>query len=153
MFVFSDSTDLPHLAWLSACVSSRFKMHFYERLDKEIREAVHDLKKRRVVKRKGSSDDQFQTVVGAFYLSDTIGSTTATIPERVNVVSARSAMRLAQSCGYNVGTAMDPHTHCPDWGPKTTCGSEPGLNLARCSMRCKRRYTLHKPLKYDKGSI
>ena len=84
-------------------------MHFYERLDKEIREAVHDLKKRRVVKRKGSSDDQFQTVVGAFYLSDTIGSTTATIPERVNVVSARSAMRLAQSCGYNVGTAMDPH--------------------------------------------
>lgn len=104
-----DSTDLPHLAWLSACVSSRFKMHFYERLDKEIREAVHDLKKRRVVKRKGSSDDQFQTVVGAFYLSDTIGSTTATIPERVNVVSARSAMRLAQSCGYNVGTAMDPH--------------------------------------------
>lgn len=105
-----DSTDLPHLAWLSACVSSRFKMHFYERLDKEIREAVHDLKKRRVVKRKGSSDDQFQTVVGAFYLSDTIGSTTATIPERVNVVSARSAMRLAQSCGYNVGTAMDPHT-------------------------------------------
>lgn len=105
-----DSTDLPHLAWLSACVSSRFKMHFYERLDKEIREAVHDLKKRRVVKRKGSSDDQFQTVVGAFYLSDTIGSTTATIPERVNIVSARSAMRLAQSCGYNVGTAMDPHT-------------------------------------------
>lgn len=104
-----DSTDLPHLAWLSACVSSRFKMHFYERLDKEIREAVHDLKKRRVVKRKGSSDDQFQTVVGAFYLSDTIGSTTATIPERVNVVSARSAMRLAQSCGYNVGTAMDSH--------------------------------------------
>lgn len=104
-----DSTDLPHLAWLSACVSSRFKMHFYERLDKEIREAVHDLKKRRVVKRKGSSDDQFQTVVGAFYLSDTIGSTTATIPERVNIVSARSAMRLAQSCGYNVGTAMDPH--------------------------------------------
>lgn len=104
-----DSTDLPHLAWLSACVSSRFKMHFYERLDKEIREAVHDLKKRRVVKRKGSSDDQFQTVVGAFYLSDTIGSTTATIPERVNVVSAQSAMRLAQSCGYNVGTAMDPH--------------------------------------------
>ena len=104
-----DSTDLPHLAWLSACVSSRFKMHFYERLDKEIREAVHDLKKRRVVKRRGSSDDQFQTVVGAFYLSDTIGSTTATIPERVNVVSARSAMRLAQSCGYNVGTAMDPH--------------------------------------------
>lgn len=104
-----DSTDLPHLAWLSACVSSRFKMHFYERLDKEIREAVHDLKKRRVVKRKGSSDDQFQTVVGAFYLSDTIGSTTATIPERVNVVSARSAMRLAQSCGYDVGTAMDPH--------------------------------------------
>ena len=104
-----DSTDLPHLAWLSACVSSRFKMHFYERLDKEIREAVHDLKKRRVIKRKGSSDDQFQTVVGAFYLSDTIGSTTATIPERVNVVSARSAMRLAQSCGYNVGTAMDPH--------------------------------------------
>lgn len=104
-----DSTDLPHLSWLSACVSSRFKMHFYERLDKEIREAVHDLKKRRVVKRKGSSDDQFQTVVGAFYLSDTIGSTTATIPERVNIVSARSAMRLAQSCGYNVGTAMDPH--------------------------------------------
>ena len=103
-----DSTDLPHLAWLSACVSNRFKMRYYERLDKEIREAVHDLKKRRVVKRKGSSDDQFQTVVGAFYLSDTIGSTTATIPERVNIVGARSAMRLAQSCGFNVGSPLDP---------------------------------------------
>lgn len=105
-----DSTDLPHLAWLSACVSSRFKMHFYERLDKEIREAVHDLKKRRVIKRKGSSDDQFQTVVGAFYLSDTIGSTTASIPERVNVVNARSAMKLAQSCGYTGGSPLDPTT-------------------------------------------
>ena len=102
-----DSTDVPHLSWLSACASHRFRMKFYERLDKEIREAVHDLKRRRVVKRKGSSDDQFQSVVGAFYLSDTLGSTSATVPERINVVGASKAQQLMRSVGFSSSVVVD----------------------------------------------
>lgn len=103
-----DSTDVPHLSWLSACASHRFRMKFYERLDREIREAVHDLKRRRVVKRKGSSDDQFQSVVGAFYLSDTLGSTAATVPERINIVGASKAQQLMRSVGFSGTVNMDP---------------------------------------------
>lgn len=103
-----DSTDLPHLSWLSACASHRFKMKYYERLDKEIREAVHDIKRRRVVKRKGSSDDQFQSVVGAYFLSDTLGSTTAQVPERVNIVGAGQAQKLMASVGFNSTVAVNP---------------------------------------------
>lgn len=102
-----DSTDVPHLSWLSACASHRFRMKFYERLDKEIREAVHDLKRRRVVKRKGSSDDQFQSVVGAFYLSDTLGSTSATVPERINIVGASKAQQLMRSVGFSSSVVVD----------------------------------------------
>lgn len=102
-----DSTDVPHLSWLSACASHRFRMKFYERLDKEIREAVHDLKRRRVVKRKGSSDDQFQSVVGAFYLSDTLGSTSATVPERINVVGSSKAQQLMRSVGFSSSVVVD----------------------------------------------
>lgn len=103
-----DSTDLPHLSWLSACASHRFKMKYYDRLDKEIREAVHDIKRRRVVKRKGSSDDQFQSVVGAYFLSDTLGSTTAQVPERVNVVGAGQAQKLMASVGFNGSVSVNP---------------------------------------------
>lgn len=102
-----DSTDVPHLSWLSACASHRFRMKFYARLDKEIREAVHDLKRRRVVKRKGSSDDQFQSVVGAFYLSDTLGSTSATVPERINVVGSSKAQQLMRSVGFSSSVVVD----------------------------------------------
>lgn len=104
-----DSTDVPHLLWLSACASHRFHMKKYERQDREICEAVHDLKRRRVVKRKGSTDDQFQTLVGAFYLSETVGSTGATIPERMNVVGGKSAQRVLSQLGYTGGVQTDPN--------------------------------------------
>lgn len=103
-----DSTDLPHLSWLSACASHRFRMKFYERLDKEIREAVHDTKRRRVVKRKGSSDDQFQSVVGAFFLSDTLGSSSGVVTERVNIVGANKAQQLMNSVGFSSSVRVDP---------------------------------------------
>lgn len=96
-----DSTDLPHLAWLSACASHRFHMRHYERLDREIREAVHNIKKRRVEKRKDSSDDQFQSCVGAFFLSDTVASTGVVFNGgRANIVGANAAGRLLAAAGY-----------------------------------------------------
>lgn len=102
-----DSTDVPHLLWLSACASHRFHMKKYDRQDREITEAIHDLKRRRVVKRKGSSDDQFQTLVGAFYLSDTVGSSGGVLPERMNVVGANSANKVLSSLGYHTGFQQD----------------------------------------------
>lgn len=102
-----DSTDVPHLLWLSACASHRFHMKKYDRQDREITEAIHDLKRRRVVKRKGSSDDQFQTLVGAFYLSDTVGSSGGVLPERMNVVGANSANKVLNSLGYHTGFQQD----------------------------------------------
>lgn len=95
-----DSTDVPHLQWLSACASHRFKMIKYERVDREIFEAVHNVKKRRVVKRKGSTDDGFQTLVGAFYLSDTVGSSEGITTPRMNIIGSNSANRLKQAAGY-----------------------------------------------------
>lgn len=102
-----DSTDVPHLVWLSACASRRFRMLRYDRVDKEIFEAIHDLKRRRVVKRKGSSDDGFQTLVGAFYLSDTVGSSDEVQAPRINVVGASSANRLKAAAGIATST-RDP---------------------------------------------
>lgn len=99
-----DSTDKPHLLWLSACASHRFNMKKYERVDKEIREAVHDLKKRKVVKRAGSSDDGFQTLVGAFFLSDTIVAPEATVGPRLNVVGTSAAERLIRASNGGTST-------------------------------------------------
>lgn len=82
-------------------------MKKYDRQDREITEAIHDLKRRRVVKRKGSSDDQFQTLVGAFYLSDTVGSSGGVLPERMNVVGANSANKVLSSLGYHTGFQQD----------------------------------------------
>lgn len=107
-----DATDIPHLTWLSMLVDRRFDMQYYERLDQEIREAVHDNKKHKVVKREGSSDDQFQTLVSAAALSDYFsvkeGSLSDLEDARLNLSSARSIERLLGSLGYQQLT-FDKH--------------------------------------------
>lgn len=95
-----DSTDVPHLLWLNALASHRFRMIRYDRLDREIREAEWDSRRRRVIKRTGSSDDAFQTLVGAFFLSDSVGSSEGVIPRVVNVVNGRQVEAMLQGSGY-----------------------------------------------------
>ena len=95
-----DSSDKPFLLWYSACVSGRFGMRYNEVLDREIKEAQHDLKRRRVYKRDKSSDDQFQTLVGAFFLSETIASYVGTLPENINVVGGNAVDKLVRMAGF-----------------------------------------------------
>lgn len=102
-----DSTDVPHLLWLSALVDKRFRMLYVEKLDREIKEAVHDVKRHKVVKRSGSTDDLFQGLVGAFFLSDTVSADAATLDglsssSRLNIVGANAALRMVSS-NYDLG--------------------------------------------------
>lgn len=100
-----DSSDVPFTHWLHAIVEKRYKRIFYSRLDKEIKEAEHDLRRRRVVKRRDSSDDLFQTEVGAFFLSDTVSVNKATsiedlYPERINIIGSASYKRMLSELKY-----------------------------------------------------
>lgn len=100
-----DSSDLPHLQWVRALVEKALRMRQIEKLELEVVEAEHDLKKRRVVKKKGSTDDLFQSVVGAYWLSDTIGAQSANIDdltEGINLVGAQSYRRVLKKLGYGV---------------------------------------------------
>lgn len=100
-----DSSDLPHLQWVRALVEKAMRMRRIEKLELEVIEAEHDLKKRRVVKKKGSTDDLFQSVVGAHWLSDTIGAQSGSIDdltEGINLVGAQSYRRVLKKLGYNV---------------------------------------------------
>lgn len=100
-----DSSDVPHLLWLAAMVDKRFRMRYYEDVDLEIREAVHDVKRHKVVKRDGTHDDQFQTLVGAFYLSDTVGSTAGSLDDllgpSVNLVGKNAFSRMLDKMGMS----------------------------------------------------
>lgn len=100
-----DSSDLPHLQWVRALVEKALRMRQIEKLELEVVEAEHDLKKRRVVKKKGSTDDLFQSVVGAYWLSDTIGAQSANIDdltEGINLVGSQSYRRVLKKLGYGV---------------------------------------------------
>ena len=100
-----DSSDVPHLLWLAAMVDKRFRMRYYEDVDLEIREAVHDVKRHKVVKRDGTHDDQFQTLIGAFYLSDTAGSTAGSLDDllgpSVNLVGKNAFSRMMDKMGMS----------------------------------------------------
>jgi len=102
-----DSSDVPFLHWVSSLVSKRFKMlGIYPKLETEIKEADHDLKRRRVVKRAGSSDDQFQSLVGAFFLSDTVAALGAEdlkdlYPGDINLIGGKSVNSVLKICGYS----------------------------------------------------
>lgn len=101
-----DSSDLFHLHWIQALVEKRFDMLYNERLDTEIKEAEHDLKRRRVIKRAGSTDDLFQTLVGAFFLSDTVSASnfddaSNLYPDgRANLIGGQSIDRVLKTLGY-----------------------------------------------------
>lgn len=100
-----DSSDIPHLHWMQTLIEKRFWMIFVERLDKEIKEAEHDTRRRRVLKRDKSSDDLFQSLVGSVYLSDTISATyaddlTDLYPERMNLVGGKSISHVLKTLGY-----------------------------------------------------
>ena len=52
-----------------------------------------------VVKRDQSSDDLFQSLVGAFYLSDTVSAAgsddvTGLYPDRMNIIGGKSALKF-----------------------------------------------------------
>lgn len=101
-----DSSDIPHLHWVQALVEERFKMLKIARLDTEIKEAEHDLKRRRVIKRQGSTDDLFQSLVGAFFLSDTVSAAGyddmgSLYPDgRANLVGGKSITSVLKLLGY-----------------------------------------------------
>lgn len=109
-----DSSDIPHLLWLSMLVDERLGLLYLERQDREIRESVHDVVKHKVVKRDGSSDDQFQTLVGAFFLSETIctqeGDISSLLDARLNLVGAGNINRMLKSLGYG-GLSLDGRGH------------------------------------------
>lgn len=100
-----DSSDLPFLMWLGALVDKRFRMLYYARMDKEIKEAIHDVKKHKVVKPDGGSDDQFQSLVGAFFLSETVGASEGNIADilgmRVNLVGQSTMLAMLDKLGYS----------------------------------------------------
>lgn len=100
-----DSSDLPHLYWRRALYEGRIELRKDELLEKEVVEAIHDTSKGRVLKNKGSSDDLFQTHVGAFFLSDTFGKDQGTLEdlygERVNIVGSQSVSKVLRNLGYS----------------------------------------------------
>lgn len=103
-----DSTDVFHIQWVRSLVESATRMRYYENLQREVEEAEHDLRKRRVVKRKNSTDDLFQSVVGAYTLSETVSSLEGNIDDlssvyrKLNVVGEAKAKRLFKKLGYGL---------------------------------------------------
>lgn len=100
-----DSSDIPALMWLSLLVDERARMQYLERQDREIREAVHDVAHHKVVKRSGSTDDQFQAMCGAFFLSETVGARSVDLSQllggRVNLCGEGPLRRMLSACGYD----------------------------------------------------
>lgn len=99
-----DSSDVPHLHWLNALIDGRIRTAPNKRLEREVEEAVHDYKRHRIVKRKGSSDDLFQSEVGAFFLSDTIGRSDVDLRDlygpHMNLVGDRKQKDILRKLGY-----------------------------------------------------
>ena len=99
-----DSSDIPHLHWQRALVEGRIKQVTDRYLEREVKEAVHDWRKHRVLKAKNSSDDVMQGNVGGFFLSDTIGKSKGTLeglfPERINLVGGKSMEKVLNILGY-----------------------------------------------------
>lgn len=97
-----DSSDEFHLHWVRALVEKTLRMIFHKKLHTEVEEAEHDMRRRRVVKKKDSTDDMFQSIVGAFFLSDTVGAADETNLEvpKSNVIGQASVRRVLKRLGY-----------------------------------------------------
>jgi hypothetical protein len=98
-----DSSDQFHLHWMKGLVDGSFDMLYIRELHQEIESAMHDLKRRRVVKPAGGSDDLFQSLVGAYFLSDVYTENTSYIFEKksdYNVVSSSQIIKMLHKLGY-----------------------------------------------------
>ena len=99
-----DSSDIPHLHWQRGLVERRIKQTPDELLEREVKEAIHDWKRHRVLKSQKSSDDNMQANVGAFYLSDTFGKSAGTLDglygPRINIVGGKTMTDVLKKLGY-----------------------------------------------------
>lgn len=100
-----DSSDQPHILWARALVDGRIRQPKDEYLEREVREAVHDHKRHRVLKASKSSDDVLQANIGAFFLSDTIGKQNGSIDDlydsgHKNITSTRAFQKMLKDLGY-----------------------------------------------------
>lgn len=100
-----DSTDIPHLAWQRALVEGRIRQVKEDLLEKEVREAVHDWKRHRVLKSRNSSDDCLQGNCGAYFLSETVGKNSGSLDDlyessRLNLVGSQSFKKFMVKSGY-----------------------------------------------------
>ena len=102
-----DSSDQPHLHYIRALVEQRIRQTKDDKFKQECQEAVHDWKKHRVVKAKGSSDDVMHANVGAFFLSDVFGKNAGNISglygsgTKINLVGGKSLTRIQKELGYS----------------------------------------------------
>lgn len=99
-----DSSDIPYLHWYRALVDGRISQSADKFLEQECREAIHDYKRHRIVKAKGSTDDVLQGNVGAFFMSDTYGKqmglSTEGLYKPSNIVGGRSVTQVLHILGY-----------------------------------------------------
>ena len=99
-----DSSDIPHLLWTRMLVEGKIRQRKSEVLEKEVEEAVHDYKKHRVLKAKGSTDDVLQGNVGACFLSETFaknyGSLEGLYNGKANLIGGKSMRQVLNLCGY-----------------------------------------------------
>lgn len=99
-----DSSDIPHMHWQRGLTEGRIKQIKDDYLEREVREAIHDWKRHRVLKATKSSDDVLQANVGAFFLSDTEGKNNGTLEglygERTNLIGGKSIDKVLAACGY-----------------------------------------------------
>lgn len=101
-----DSSDIPHIHWMRGITEGRIRQTKEELLEKEVKEAIHDWKKHRVLKNTKSSDDCLQGNVGAFYLSDTIGKNAGSVEGLyqnkgpLNIVGSNAFKKFMKESGY-----------------------------------------------------
>lgn len=100
-----DSSDQPYILWARALVDARIRQPKDEYLEREVREAVHDHKKHRVLKAQKSTDDVLQANVGAFFLSDTIGKGHGCIDDLYDtgsksIIGASAYKKMLRDLGY-----------------------------------------------------
>lgn len=100
-----DSSDVPYLLWQSALVSGRIRQTADPTLEKEVQSAVHDWKRRRVIKQSKGHDDRLQSNVGAFFLSDTVGKNYESVDDlyednRINLIGSKSMERVYRELGF-----------------------------------------------------
>lgn len=100
-----DSSDVPYIMWVRALIDNRIRQARSENLEKEANEAIHDLKRHRVVKAAKSTDDELQATVASFFLSDTVGIQFGSIGslyagKETNLLGSKSFQKFMRDAGY-----------------------------------------------------